>query len=170
MHRRAGPGNGFKRRRRKRKVMDMRAVATGVILGGVYVATLLWLPGMERARLAAVPLLLATGLVAGAGAGLAADNGPRTGGWHGLAAGTLVGAGVAATILYTFIVPGAASGAFYAANYLLATSAGQFSVVAQHGSLVVAVLAGLVWGCVAALGLYAGRQAPLREDVGVIAE
>lgn len=147
-----------------------RAVAAGVALGGLYVAILLWLPGMERARLAAIPLVLATGLVAGAGAGIAADAGPRSGGWHGLAAGTLVGAGVAATILYTFSIPGAASGAFYAANYLLATSAGEFSVVAQHGPLVLAVLAGIIWGGIAALGLYAGRQAPLREEGGIIVE
>lgn len=151
-------------------MIDARAVATGVALGGLYIATLLWLPGMEQARLAAVPLMVATGLVAGSGAGLAADAGPRSGGWHGLAAGSLVGAGVAATLFYTFTVPGAASGAFYAANYLLATFAGQFPVIAQHGPVVLAVLAGLVWAGIAALGLYAGRQAPLRETSGVIVE
>lgn len=149
---------------------DARAVAAGVGLGALYVAALLWFPGLERARVAAVPLTLATGLVAGASAGLLADDGPRAGGWHGLLAGSAAGGLVAATTVYTFTVPGAASGAFYAMNYLLATSAGTFPVVAARGPLVLAVLAGLGWAGIAALGLYAGRRAPLREGGSLIVE
>lgn len=149
---------------------DVKAVVVGVLASTVYIAALLWLPGMAAARLVVLPLLLATGLVAGAAASLAAADGPRVGAWHGLLSGTVAGGLVAAITIYTFSIPGASRGAFRAANSLVATAAGSAPVVAEHGPLVLAVLAGLGWAVIAALGLYAGRRAPLREGTGVIGE
>ncbi|WP_255149145.1 hypothetical protein [Halorarius halobius] len=148
---------------------DWRAVAVGAVAAAAYLGTLAFLPGLDRLRLTGVPLLLGTGLVAGAAAGLAADRGPETGAWHGLLAGSLAGALFAATLVYVFAanVP---FGVFHGLNYVLAASAGQFPVVATHGRLVVAGLAGAGWAGIAALGLVAGRLAPLRETYHVIEE
>lgn len=129
---------------------------------------LLVVPGLESVRVAGVFLVLASGLVAGASASLAADQGPEAGAWHGLLAGSVAGGLAAGLVAYTFSTPGAARGVFYGLNYLVATSAGTFPVVASHGVLVVAVGAGIGWGLIAALGLYAGHRAPLRDSYSVI--
>jgi hypothetical protein len=149
-------------------VTDVRAVVHGGAFGGVYLLVLLLLPGLERIRVAGVFLVLASGLVAGATAGLAVDDGPQAGAWHGLLAGSLAGAIAAVTVAYTFTTPGAARGVFYGLNSLVATSAATFPVVASHGVLVVAVGTGIGWGVIAALGLYAGHRAPLRDSYRII--
>lgn len=147
---------------------EPRAVVHGGAAGSVYLLVLLLVPGLERVRIAGVLLVLASGLVAGATAGLAADDGPRPGAWHGLLAGSLAGGATAGLVAYTFTTPGAARGVFYGLNYLVATSAGTFPVIARHGVLVVAGGAGIGWGVIAALGLYAGHRAPLRDSHSVI--
>lgn len=129
------------------------------------------LPLFGGMRWTGVPLVLATGLVAGVAAGLVANEGPRTGGRHGLLAG--VGAGILyAGAFWLALDPasppgGAPPGIFYGLNYLLATNAGRFHQIARHGRIVVTGLA-LVGGLVIALlGLYAGRKAPKRKGRGL---
>lgn len=147
---------------------DPRAVVHGAVAGGVYLLVLLVVPGLERVRVAGVLLVLASGLVAGASAGIAADDGPWVGAWHGLLAGSLAGAITAGLVTYTFTTPGAARGVFYGLNYLVATAAGTFPAIASHGVLVVAVGTGVGWALIAALGLYAGHRAPLRDSYSII--
>lgn len=81
---------------------------------------------------------------------------------RGLLAGSLAGGLFALAFWYLLTLPARPPGVFYGLNYLLARAAGPVPVVATHGSLVVAVLAGVAWGGIAACGLYAGSRAPLR--------
>jgi hypothetical protein len=148
---------------------DWRAVTVGAGAAAVYLAFLTFFPGFEGVRIEAVPLVLGTGLVAGAAAGLRADRGPTAGAWHGLLSGCLAGALFAVTLVVVF-TENLPFGVFHGLNYVVATSAGQFTVVATHGPMVVAGIAGAGWGAIAALGLVAGRQAPLRETYGVVEE
>lgn len=157
---------------------EWRAVGVGFAAGTAYLAVLAFLPGLRALRWSAVALVLGTGLVAGAAAGLAAGGGPdapstpaavREGGWHGLLAGSLSG-GLFAAAFVGALRMNTHLGVFFGLNYLLATSAGRFPVVATHGELVVAALAGLGWSVIAALGLYAGLRAPERETNAVVEE
>jgi hypothetical protein len=148
---------------------DWRAVATGAGAAAVYLAFLAFFPGLDGVRIEGVPLVLGTGLVAGAAAGLRADQGPGAGAWHGLLSGCVAGALFAVTLVVVF-AENLPFGVFHGLNYVVALSAGQFPVVATNGQLVVAGIAGAGWAAIAALGLVAGRQAPLRESYGVIEE
>lgn len=149
--------------------LDWRAVAAGTGAAGAYLAVLALLPGLQRVRLAGVPLVLATGLVAGAAAGLVADDGPVAGAWHGLLAGSFGGAGFAVTLVTVFSL-NEPYGVFHGLNYVLALSAGDVPVVARHGRAVVAALAGVGWAGIALLGVYAGHAAPRRDGSALIEE
>ncbi|MFC7175710.1 hypothetical protein [Halosegnis marinus] len=148
---------------------DWRAVLAGAGAALAYLALLALAPGFDAVRLAGVPLVLATGLVAGAAAGLAADRGPGPGAWHGLLAGSLGGAAFAVTLVYVFSA-NEPYGVFHGLNYVVATSAADFPVVATHGRAVVAGIAGTGWTLIAALGIYAGHAAPRREGGSLIEE
>lgn len=157
---------------------EWRAVAVGGGAGIAYLGFLAVLPGLRGLRWSAVPLVLATGLVAGVAAGLVAGGGPtveadaeavRDGAWHGLLAGSLAGA-VFAVAFVGALRTNTHVGVLYPLNYLFATSAGRFPVVAERGELVVATLAGLGWTVMAALGLYGGRAAPQRETSRLLEE
>lgn len=149
--------------------LDWRAVAAGTTAALAYLAVLALLPGLEHVRLAGVPLVLATGLVAGAAAGLVADDGPVAGAWHGLLAGSLGGAAFAVALVTVFSI-NEPYGVFHGLNYVVALSAGDFPVVATHGSTVVAALAGVGWAGIALLGVYAGHVAPRRDGRTLIEE
>ncbi|PSP57201.1 hypothetical protein BRC72_09175 [Halobacteriales archaeon QH_7_66_36] len=148
---------------------DWRAVASGLGAALLYLAVLALFPGFEGVRFAGVPLVLGTGLVAGAAAGIAADDGPTTGAWHGLLSGSLGGAAFAVTLVYVFAA-NEPYGVFYGLNYVLALSAGDISVIATHGRTVVAGLAGTGWVLITVLGIYAGYTAPQREGRTLIEE
>jgi hypothetical protein len=149
--------------------LDWRAISAGVAASLAYLAALALLPGLERVRLAGVPLVLATGLVAGAAAALVADDGPLAGAWHGLLAGSLGGAAFAVVLVAVFSA-NEPYGVFYGLNYVLALSAGDVPVVATHGDAVVAALAGVGWALITLLGVYAGHAAPRRDGSGLIEE
>lgn len=149
--------------------LDWRAVSAGTAAALAYLAVLALLPGLERVRLAGVPLVLATGLVAGTASGLVADDGPLAGAWHGLLAGSLGGAAFAVVLIAVFSA-NEPYGVFYGLNYVLALSAGDFPVVATHGRAVVAGLAGAGWALIALLGVYAGHAAPRRDAPSLIEE
>ncbi|WP_435193820.1 hypothetical protein [Natronomonas sp. EA1] len=142
--------------------MDWRAVLAGVGASVAYLLLLAGFPGTETVRLGGVPLVLATGLIAGATAGRLAPS-ARVGGWHGLCSGSLAGGLFAGSFWYLLALPARPPGVYYGLNYLLAVSAGQFPVVATHGPLVVALLAGVGWAGIAVCGLYAGTRAPQRH-------
>lgn len=142
--------------------LDWPAVGAGVAWGVGYLA-LLSVPVFSGVRLMAVPLVLASGLLAGAAAGRLARRGDAAGGRHGLAAGLFTGSCFAAGFWTALSTPGLSVGVFYGLNYLLATSAGSVRVVATHGPLVVSTLAVLGGTAVALLGYLAGREAPKRE-------
>lgn len=148
---------------------DWRAVTTGAGAAAVYLAVLAFFPGLDGVRAEGIPMLLGTGLVAGSAAGLRADRSPQVGAWHGLLSGCLAGALFAVTLVVVFS-QNLPFGVFHGLNYVVALSARQFPVVATNGELVVAGIAGSGWAAIAALGLVAGRQAPLRETYGVIEE
>jgi len=148
--------------------LDWRAVAMGTVAALTYLAALALFPGGERVRLAGIPLVLATGLVAGSAAGLVADDGPLAGAWHGLLAGSLGGAAFAVTLVTVFSL-NEPYGVFHGLNYVVALSAGDFPVVATHSRAVVAGLAGGGWTLIALLGIYAGHAAP-RRDGGTLIE
>lgn len=148
---------------------DWRAVGVGAGAAAVYLAVLAAVPGLTSVRIEAIPLLLGTGLVAGSAAGLRADAGPDVGAWHGLVAGSVAGAGYA-TVLVVAFAENLPLGVFHGLNHVVATEAGKFPVIATRGPLVVAGIAGVGWAVIAALGLVAGRQAPLRETRGVLVE
>jgi hypothetical protein len=148
---------------------DWRAVTGGVAAAVAYLGLLALLPGLEGVRLAGVPLVLATGLVAGAAAGVAADSGPTAGGWHGLLAGSVAGGAFAATLVYVFFV-NEPYGVFHGLNYVVARYAAYFPVVATYPDTVVAGLAGTGWALIAGLGGYAGHAAPRREGGSLIEE
>lgn len=141
--------------------LDWPAVAAGVAWGMGYLA-LLSIPVFSGLRLMAVPLVLASGLLAGAAAGRLARRDDEDGARHGLAAGLLTGTCLAAGFWVALSTPGLSVGVFYGLNYLLATSAGRVRVIATHGPLVVASLAVLGGVAVALLGYVAGREAPRR--------
>lgn len=149
--------------------LDPRAVVAGTAAALAYLAVLALLPGLERVRLAGVPLVLATGLVAGAASGLVADDGPVAGAWHGLFAGSLSGAAFA-VVLVTVFSSNEPYGVFHGLNYVVALSAGEFPAVVTHGRAVVAGVAGGGWGLIALLGVYAGHAAPRRNGGSLIEE
>lgn len=146
---------------------DWRAVGLGVAAATVYLGVLAFTPGLDDVRLMGVPLVLATGLVAGAAAAIGTGQEPARGAWHGLLAGSVSGALFAVTLVVVFS-ENLPFGVFHGLNYVLAVSAGRFPVVATHGSLVVAAIAGIGWAGIAGLGLYAGRAAPKRETNAVV--
>lgn len=141
--------------------LDWPAVGAGVAWGVGYLA-LLSIPVFSGLRLMAVPLVLASGLLAGAAAGRLARRDDAAGGRHGLAAGLLTGSCFAAGFWMALSTPGLSVGVFYGLNYLLATNAGSVRVIATHGPLVVSTLAVLGGTLVALLGYLAGREAPRR--------
>ena len=141
--------------------LDWPAVGAGVAWGVGYLA-LLSIPVFSGLRLMAVPLVLASGLLAGAAAGRLARRDDAAGGRHGLAAGLITGSCFAAGFWMALSTPGLSVGVFYGLNYLLATNAGSVRVIATHGPLVVSTLAVLGGTLVALLGYLAGREAPRR--------
>lgn len=148
---------------------DWRAVGGGVAVAVAYLTLLALLPGLEGVRLGGIPLVLATGLVAGAAAGVFADRGPTAGSWHGLLAGSASGAAFAAVLVYVFVV-NEPYGVFHGLNYVVARSAVHFPIVATAPDAVVAGLAGAGWALIAGLGSYAGHAAPRREGDSLIEE
>ena len=142
--------------------LDWPAVAAGVAWGVGYLA-LLSVPVFSGLRWTAVPLVLASGLLAGAAAGRLARRGDDAAGRHGLAAGLFTGICFAVGFQVALSTPGLSVGVFYGLNYLLATSAGRVRVVATHGPLVVSSLAVLGGATVGLLGYVAGREAPKRD-------
>lgn len=142
---------------------DWRAVFAGAGVGGGYLLALAVVPGLAAARLAGVPLVLGAGLLAGSAAALAADVDPHGGAWHGPLAGGIAG-GVFAVCFVAVLFANVDGGVYHGFNYVLATSAGEFPVVRTHGLLVVGGLAGVGWALIAALGLWAGRRALLRDS------
>lgn len=143
--------------------LDWPAVGAGVAWGVGYLS-LLSVPVFSGLRWVAVPLVLASGLLAGAAAGRLARRDDEAGGRHGLAAGLLTGGCFATGFWVALSTPGLSVGVFYGFNYLLATSAGRVGMIATHGPLVVSTLAVLGGAAVAALGYVAGREAPRRGD------
>ncbi|MFC6942930.1 hypothetical protein ACFQE8_23730 [Salinirubellus sp. GCM10025818] len=149
--------------------LDWPAVGAGVAWGVGYLA-LLSVPVFSALRWAAVPLVLASGLLAGAAAGgLARHDDDEAGGRHGFTAGLLTGTCFAVGFWVALSTPGFSVGVFHGFNYLLATSAGRVGVIATHGPLVVSALAVLGGATVAGLGYLAGREAPRRgADAGFV--
>lgn len=147
---------------------DWRAVGVGTLWGIGHLAVLT-VPPFERLGWSAVPLVLATGLLAGAATGRIVDH-VEGGGRHGLLSGGVTGACFAVAFWVALSSPGIDAGVFYALNYLLATSAGQFPVVATHGEYVVGALAVLGGLGIALLAEYAGRRAPERGEQFLLVE
>jgi hypothetical protein len=148
--------------------LDWPAVAAGVAWGVGYLA-LLSIPVFSALRWAAVPLALASGLLAGAAAGGLARRDDGAGGRHGLIAGLLTGTCFAVGFWVALSTPGLSVGVFHGFNYLLATNAGRVRVIATHGPLVVSTLAVVGGATVAGLGYLAGREAPGRgADPGFV--
>ena len=143
--------------------LDWPAVTVGFGWGVGYLAVLS-VPVFSGLGWAAVPLVLASGLLAGAAAGRLARREDSAGGRHGLAAGLLTGTCFALGFWFALSTPGLSVGVFYGFNHLLATSAGRVRMIATHGPLVVAVLAVLGGVTVTLLGYVAGREAPKRGD------
>jgi hypothetical protein len=141
--------------------LDWPAVGAGIAWGVGYLA-LLSVPVFSGLRWAAVPLVLASGLLAGAAAGRLARREDEAGGVHGLVAGLLTGACFAVGFRLALDTPGWSVGVFYGFNYLLATNAGRVRVIATHGPLVVSTLAVLGGATMGVLGFLAGREAPKR--------
>jgi len=143
--------------------IDWPAVGAGVSWGVGHLAVLS-IPVFSGLRWTAVPLVLASGLLAGAAAGRLARREDEAGGRHGLAAGLLTGSCFAAGFWLALGTPGWSVGVFYGLNYLLATSAGRVRVIATHGPLVVGAIALLGGATIGLLGFLAGREAPRRGD------
>ncbi len=147
---------------------DWRAVAVGTCWGVAHLGVLS-VPPFARLGWGAVPLVLATGLLAGAATGRIVDH-VEGGGRHGLLSGGVTGACFAVAFWVVLSTPGLDGGAFTALNYLLATNAAQFPVIATHGEYVVGALAvGGGFG-IALLGEYAGRRAPERGEDFLLVE
>lgn len=128
------------------------------------------LPPFRGVRWIGVPVVLATGLVAGVAAGLLSVNHPDPGYRCGLVSGSVVGAGFAGSFwvaLNPTIPPSPPPGVFYDLNYLLATNA-RYIPIARHDRLVVAVLACAGGVIIALLGAYAGRAAPRRTGTRLL--
>lgn len=147
---------------------NWRAVGVGVVWGLGYLLVLTT-PVFTRVRWFAVPLVLGAGLLAGATAGRLAERGVHEGGRHGFVAGSVTGVCFAVGFWLALSTPGLSGGIFWSLNYLLATNAGRFPLVATHGTLVVEALAVLGGFAIALLGEYAGRRAPTRT-AGVLIE
>jgi hypothetical protein len=143
--------------------LDWPAVAVGFAWGVGYLAVLA-VPVFSGLRWTAVPLVLASGLLAGAAAGRLARREDEAGGRHGFAAGLLTGTCFALGFWVSLSTPGLSVGVFHGFNYLLATNAGRVRLIATHGPLIVSTLAVLGGAAVAALGYVAGREAPKRGD------
>jgi hypothetical protein len=149
---------------------DVRAVSLGVCWGVAYLAVLA-VPLFAAIRWMAIPLVLATGLIAGAAAGRAvSDPDPRKAGWHGFASAGLVGLGFAWGFYAMLAAVSPPPGVFYGLNYLLATNAGRFPVIATHGEWVVAGVSVAGGSLIALIGLFAGQRAPGRSDEFLLVE
>ena len=147
---------------------DWRAVGVGTLWGLGHLAVLS-VPPFASLRWSAVPLVLATGLLAGAATGRIVDH-VEGGGRHGLLSGGVTGGCFAVAFWVVLSSPGIDAGVFSALNYLLATNAAHFPVIATHGEYVVAALAVLGGFGIAVLGEYAGRRAPERGDDFLLVE
>lgn len=143
--------------------LDWPAIAVGFAWGAGYLA-LLSVPIFSGLRWAAVPLVLASGLLAGAAAGRLARREDEAAARHGLAAGLLTGGCFAVGFWTALSTPGLSVGVFYGFNHLLATSASRVRIITTHGPLVVSTLGVLGGVVVTALGYVAGREAPKRGD------
>lgn len=155
--------------------MHWRAVLAGVAWGGGYLALCYLLPPLERVGLAAVPLALGAGPLAGAAAGWLVRGGPAESTRHGLAAGALTGLVFAAALWHVIAVsrfntltPFGHGGAFYAAKLTFAYSAGDFPVIAQYPGRAAGALALTGGTAIALLGSYAGYAADNRDTVQFI--
>jgi hypothetical protein len=147
---------------------DWRAVGVGTLWGLAHLGVLS-VPPFERLGWASVPLVLATGLLAGAATGRVVNH-VEGGGRHGLLSGGLVGACFAVAFWVTISTPGLESGVFHALSYLLATNAQYAPVIATHGEWVVGALAVCGGFGITLLGEYAGRRAPQRGEEFLLVE
>jgi hypothetical protein len=150
-------------------MVNVRAVAVGVGWGLAYLVVLA-VPLFAAVRWMAVPLVLATGLIAGAAAGRSVGGDPTRAGWYGFTAAGLVGLAFAWGFYLMLAAVRSPPGIFYSLNYLLATSAGRFPVIAAHGELVVACVSVTGGGLIALIGLFAGQRAPGRSDGFLLVE
>jgi hypothetical protein len=155
--------------------MHWRAVLVGVVWGVGYLALCYLLVPLERVGLAAVPLVLGAGPLAGAAAGWFTDEGPTKSTRHGLFAAGLTGLAFAAVFWhivsvarFNTLTPFGHGGAFYAAKLMFAYSAGDFPFVSANPGRAAGALA--IAGAVAItlLGSYAGYVASVREHVKFI--
>jgi hypothetical protein len=150
-------------------MLDARAVLVGVVWGGAYLA-LLAVPVFSGVRWMAVPLVLATGLIAGSAAGRAAGGDPRRAGWCGFASAGLVGLGFAWWFYATLAAVARPPGVFLGLNYLLARSAAWVPAVATHGQWVAVGVSVGGGGLIALVGLVAGQLAPGRSEAFLVIE
>jgi hypothetical protein len=155
--------------------MHWRAVLAGVAWGVGYLALIYLLPPLERVGLAAAPLALGAGPLAGAAAGALARGGPAESTRHGLFAGALTGAAFAAAFWHVLAVPRfdtltplGNGGAFYAAKLTFAYSAGEFPILSRYPGRAVGAIALAGAAAITLLGSYAGYAADAREDVAFI--
>lgn len=150
-------------------MVDIRAIAVGVLWGLAYLAVLA-VPLFAAIRWMAVPLVLATGLIAGAAAGRSVGGDPDRAAWYGFASAGIVGLAFAWGFYAMLAAVRAPPGIFYSLNYLLATNAGRFPLIATHGEWVVAGVAVAGGGLIALIGLFAGQRAPGRSDEFLLVE
>lgn len=148
--------------------MNWRAVGAGVGWGVGYLGLCYLFAPLARAGPGAAALLLGAGPLAGAAAGWLSADGPARSTRHGLAAGAPVALAFAGLFWYSMVTPFGAGGAFYAAKYTLATSAGDLPVIARRPTLVVAGLTAAGTVGIAGLSTYASRVADRREHVRFI--
>jgi hypothetical protein len=155
--------------------MRWSAVLTGVALAVVYLGVLYLLPPLEGVGLAAAPLLLGAGPLAGAGAGaLVADDTTRSA-RHGLAAGAVAGVVFALAFWHVLSVPRfdtltpfGRGGAFYAAKLVFVYSAGDLPIIARHPGRMAGALALGGAAAIALLGAYAGHAVAAREEIAFV--
>jgi hypothetical protein len=130
---------------------------------------ILSVPPFAQLGWSAVPLVLATGLLAGAAAGRIVDH-VEGGGRHGLLSGGVTGACFAVVFWVVLSTPSVDGGVFYALESLLTASAAWFPFINIYPEYVVAGLAVIGGFTITVLGEYAGRRAPERDAGFVLIE
>lgn len=155
--------------------MDWRAVLTGVAWGVGYLALLYLFPPLERVGLAAVPLALGAGPLAGAAAGWFSRGGPAESARHGLLAGACTGVAFAAAFWHVLsisrfrsLTPLGNGGGFYALKLAFVYNAGDYAVVTRQPGRVAGALAFTGAAAIVLLAGYAGYVADRRNSVEFI--